>query len=84
MKNSLQVGSLHWDNDKGYGFDSTPPMSYSGIGYFAKYQELDNSPMGQALTEARVSMVLGYYLGDSIIDIVVGSLNTVNPASVTR
>lgn len=38
------------------GFHPRPPMDYSGP-YFEKYQALDATPMGEALTKARVAMV---------------------------
>lgn len=71
MSNSLKIGSLHWDNSKGYGFDVTPPMVYDGD-YFAKYQVMDLSDMGVKLTQARVEFVNKYYIGDDIVDIGVG------------
>lgn len=71
MSNYLMIGSLHWDNSKGYGFDVTPAMAYDGD-YFEKYQTLDLSEMGQKLTEARVEFVNEYYIGDDIVDVGIG------------
>ncbi len=71
MRNNYVIGSLHWDNSKGYGFDDTPPMTYSGE-YFEKYQVMDNTEMGIALTDIRVAFVNEFYIGQSIIDIGIG------------
>lgn len=72
MNNICDIGSLHWDDERGYGFDSTPPMSYSGNGYFSKYQDLDRTEMGVSLTQARRELVAAHYLGYDIIDIGIG------------
>lgn len=45
-------------------------MDYSGP-YFAKYQALDATPMGQALTAARVAMVRRHHQGE-VVDIGIG------------
>lgn len=71
MTTSSETGSLHWDDKAGYGFHSAPPMSYTGD-YFAKYQEMDDTPMGEALTDARVEMVDDHYQGENIIDVGIG------------
>ena len=47
---------LLWSEELGMGFHPRPPMDYSGP-YFEKYQALDDTPMGAALTKARVDMV---------------------------
>ena len=47
---------LLWSDELGRGFHPRPPMDYSGP-YFEKYQQLDASPTGEALTRARVDMV---------------------------
>jgi len=47
---------LLWSEELGMGFHPRPPMDYSGP-YFEKYQALDDTPMGEALTRARVEMV---------------------------
>lgn len=65
------IGSMRWNNNKGYGFDETPAMTYSGD-YFQKYQEMDATNMGEALTDARVKLVSSFYCGKSIIDIGIG------------
>jgi hypothetical protein len=70
MTRSSEDG-LIWDDDKGYGFHPAKPMSYSG-NYFAKYQALDNTAMGKALTGARTNLVSEYYHGNDIIDIGIG------------
>lgn len=60
MTQSLPLGltkpSLWWSDELGYGWHSSPPMQYSGE-YFANYQALDNTPMGAALTKARLELV---------------------------
>lgn len=47
---------LLWSEELGMGYHPRPPMDYSGP-YFEKYQALDATPMGAALTRARVDMV---------------------------
>lgn len=71
MTSNCATGSLHWDDELGYGFDCTPVITYSGA-YFVKYQQLDNTPMGLELTRARVKMVHDFYGGDDVIDIGIG------------
>lgn len=50
------INSFLWCEEKGYGWHSAPPMQYDGA-YFAHYQELDATPMGEALTKARLELV---------------------------
>jgi hypothetical protein len=71
MTTSCETGSLIWDDKAGYGFHSAPPMDYTGD-YFAKYQLMDETPMGEALTDARVLLVDDHYQGEDIIDIGIG------------
>lgn len=40
---------LLWSEELGMGFHPRPPMDYTGP-YFEKYQLLDATPMGAALT----------------------------------
>lgn len=47
---------LLWSEEMGRGFHPRPPMDYSGP-YFEKYQALDATDMGAALTSARVDLV---------------------------
>ena len=47
---------LLWSDELGRGFHPRPPMDYSGP-YFEKYQQLDATEMGAALTRARVEFV---------------------------
>ncbi|MNZ98330.1 hypothetical protein D3C78_1176100 [compost metagenome] len=47
---------LLWSDELGRGFHPRPPMDYSGP-YFEKYQQLDATDMGAALTRARVEFV---------------------------
>lgn len=61
---------LLWSEELGMGYHPRPPMDYSGP-YFKKYQALDATPMGEALTRARVAMVRRHYQG-SVVDIGIG------------
>ncbi len=63
--------SLTWYEEKGYGWHSAPPMQYSGA-YFAHYQELDQTPMGEALTKARLNLVEKYTKASLGVDIGIG------------
>lgn len=46
-------------------------MNYEGS-YFEQYVALDATPMGAALTEARVDMVRRHYPGPDIVDVGIG------------
>lgn len=73
MTNALPPGltdCLLWSEEHGMGYHPRPPMDYSGP-YFAKYQALDATPMGQALTAARVAMVRRHHQGE-VVDIGIG------------
>jgi hypothetical protein len=74
MDQSLPSGlqnHLLWCDELGYGWHSAPPMEYSGE-YFAHYQKLDNTPMGAALTKARLQLV-GKFTDASLgVDIGIG------------
>lgn len=63
-------GKLLWCESAGYGWHSSEPMEYTGD-YFKSYIERDNTPMGKALTEARVNFVREHYDGN-IVDIGIG------------
>ncbi len=75
MTQSLPVGltkpSLWWSVELGYGWHSLPPIKYSGE-YFAHYQKLDNTPMGTALTRARLELVDKYTAPNTVLDIGIG------------
>jgi hypothetical protein len=75
MAPSLPIGltkpSLWWSEELGYGWHSAPPMQYNGA-YFAHYQELDATPMGEALTKARLELVRKYTLPGLTTDIGIG------------
>lgn len=71
MTTSSETGSLHWDDKAGYGFHSAPPMEYTQD-YFAHYQQMDDTRMGDALTDARVMLVDEHYHGEDLIDIGIG------------
>lgn len=73
MTSALPIGlsdCLLWSDELGMGFHPRPPMDYTGD-YFAKYQALDDSPMGAALTKARVAFVAKHYEGQ-VVDIGIG------------
>ncbi|VEF98796.1 Uncharacterised protein [Pseudomonas aeruginosa] len=61
---------LLWSDELGMGFHPRPPMDYSGP-YFEKYQALDGTPMGAALTAARVDMVQRHFDGE-VLDVGIG------------
>ncbi|HFN5073951.1 TPA: methyltransferase domain-containing protein [Pseudomonas aeruginosa] len=61
---------LLWSEELGMGFHPRPPMDYSGP-YFEKYQALDATPMGTALTTARVDMVRRHFDGE-VLDVGIG------------
>ncbi|MFC1253281.1 methyltransferase domain-containing protein [Pseudomonas aeruginosa] len=61
---------LLWSEELGMGFHPRPPMDYSGP-YFDKYQALDATPMGAALTAARVDMVRRHFDGE-VLDVGIG------------
>lgn len=74
MTRSLPPGltdTFLWSEDLGYGWHSREPMSYEGD-YFAKYQVLDATPMGAALTAARVELVRKYCDPTTVLDIGIG------------
>lgn len=74
MQTNLPAGlknTLLWSEDLGQGFHTAPPMHYDG-GYFANYQKLDQTPMGAALTQARVDLVNKYAPVGVTIDIGIG------------
>ena len=53
------------------GFHPRPPMDYTGP-YFEKYQALDATPMGEALTRARMEMVKRHIDPASVLDVGIG------------
>lgn len=61
---------LLWSEELGMGFHPRPPIDYSGP-YFEKYQALDDTPMGEALTRARVEMV-ARHCQSGVVDIGIG------------
>jgi hypothetical protein len=65
------INSFLWCEAKGYGWHSAPPMQYSGA-YFAHYQKLDDSEMGDALTKARLELVEKYTKASLGVDIGIG------------
>lgn len=65
------TNTLLWSEDLGQGWHTAPPMSYSGD-YFAKYQGLDDTPMGAALTRARLELVGKFVKPNTVLDIGIG------------
>lgn len=73
MQSALPPGladCLLWSAELGMGYHPRKPMDYSGP-YFEKYQSMDATPIGGALTKARVRMVRRHHGGD-LIDIGIG------------
>lgn len=75
MTRSLPPGLTNtflWSEELGYGWHTAPAMNYDS-GYFAHYQKLDATPMGAALTKARVELVSKYIANSSpLVDIGIG------------
>lgn len=61
---------LLWSEELGMGFHPRQPMDYSGE-YFEKYRKLDATPMGEALTRARIELVRRHFDGQ-VLDIGIG------------
>ena len=61
---------LLWSEELGMGYHPRQPIEYSGP-YFEKYQAMDNTPMGEALTRARVEMV-ARHCDSGVVDIGIG------------
>jgi len=59
-----------WSEELGLGWHPRDPMDYTGS-YFANYQRLDATPMGAALTKARVDLVRKHHDG-VVVDIGIG------------
>ncbi len=73
MTKSLPIGltdCLLWSDELGMGYHPREPMDYNGS-YFEKYQQMDATDMGAALTKARVDLVRKYHAG-SVVDIGIG------------
>ncbi|AXS72199.1 methyltransferase domain-containing protein [Pseudomonas aeruginosa] len=73
MTNALPPGltdCLLWSEELGMGFHPRPPMDYTGP-YFEKYQLLDATPMGAALTQTRIDLVRRHFAGQ-VVDIGIG------------
>lgn len=65
---------LTWDEQRGYGHY---PVKQEGrpydASYFKKYRQMANTPIGRALTKARVDLVRKYYAGFNLVDVGIGS-----------
>lgn len=74
MQQTLPAGlnnTFLWSEELGYGWHTAPAMHYDS-GYFAHYQKLDATPMGAALTKARVELVSKYTTPSYGCDIGIG------------
>ena len=71
LPTGLEKPSLFWSDELGYGWHSAEPMTYSGE-YFAHYQKLDDTPMGEALTKARLALVERHTQASLGVDIGIG------------
>lgn len=74
MQQTLSAGlnnTFLWSEELGYGWHTAPAMNYDS-GYFAHYQKLDATPMGKALTKARVDLVRKYTDPKYGVDIGIG------------
>lgn len=76
MMKSLPNGltdTLLWSDELGYGWHTREPMSYDGD-YWDSYVERDASPMGAALTKARIDLVRRFmgHEAQKVVDIGIG------------
>lgn len=74
MQQTLPAGlnnTFLWSEELGYGWHTAPAMHYDS-GYFAHYQKLDATPMGAALTKARLELVNKYTDPTPGVDIGIG------------
>jgi len=72
MRKDCEFGdSLVWYPEHGMGYSPVPARTYSGD-YFADYVAKAATPMGEALTRARVELVARHWPG-SLVDVGVGS-----------
>lgn len=62
---------LLWSDELGMGFHTRPPISYEQS-YWDEYIIRDGTPMGAALTSARVALVEEYGNGTEICDVGIG------------
>ena len=74
--------SLLWWPDRGMGFHPAPPIDYQQD-YWEEYLNRDKSPIGSALTYARVNFVRKYISDDinALIDIGIGGGRFVREAN---
>ncbi len=90
--NELHTG-LVWLPELGMGRYPVPAERPYNYEYFARYQQMGNTDMGLALTQARINLVARHYQG-RVLDVGIGSgqfVNErpetlgfdVNPASIT-
>jgi len=52
----VQIGSLTWWPDLGYGFDATSPIEYGGD-YWSEYERRDATEIGRLITQSRIDLV---------------------------
>lgn len=65
------TNTLLWSEDLGYGWHTGPTICYDG-NYFENYRRLDATPMGKALTKARVDLVAKHCPEGMVVDIGIG------------
>lgn len=61
---------LLWSEELGLGYHPRQPMNYEGS-YWQNYRQMDATPMGAALTRARVEFVHKHFVGE-VVDIGIG------------
>ena len=74
MTQSLPTGltdTFLWSEELGRGWHTRPAMRYEGQ-YFAHYQKLDATHMGELLTKARLDLVRKYMNPRHVVDIGIG------------
>lgn len=65
---------LTWDEERGYGHYPVKQEDRPyDAAYFEKYRKMANTPIGHALTKARVDLVRKYYPGFNLVDVGIGS-----------
>lgn len=74
MTHSLPYGlndTFLWSEELGRGWHTRPAMRYEGQ-YFAHYQKLDATHMGELLTKARLELVRKYADATRVVDVGIG------------
>lgn len=68
---SLREKRLQWLPELGLGYYEVEPGEPYGEAYFAKYQAMAATPMGAAITSARVDLVRRWWAGP-VVDVGIG------------